>query len=300
MMNPLRKFHALLSRLPIGGITGLCLAMVLVFGVIDHATGRDLSFSIFYVLPVTAACWYGNKRQGVAVALISAAVWLMVDLNSGHAYSYAIVPFWNAAVRLGFFAIILNLLAALRRLLRREEAAARMDTLTAVWNTRGFMDNAQGLWALAQRHQHTTAVAYVDLDNFKAVNDARGHAEGDAVLRDVAGAMVRSVRTSDVVGRLGGDEFAILLPETSCDGAACVITKLRGEILRLAEAREWPITPSIGVVVLCAPYPTLQEALKLADGLMYRVKQGGKNSMLIEPFQVTSDLSFKAMATASL
>lgn len=273
--------HARLSRMTVNAITVLGLGLILIFGLIDHVTGYDLSFSIFYVVPVAVASWYGNRNRGLAIALASAAVWLAVDLAAGHPYTYAIIPFWNVTVRLGFFLIISRLLTMLRHQLQREKNNARTDTLTAVWNTRGFMDNAQSVWALAQRHRHTTCIAYVDIDNFKAVNDARGHTEGDAVLRAVADTLVGAVRSTDLVGRLGGDEFAVLLPETSRDGGELVIAKLRNELITLAQARGWPITPSIGVVVIHPPYPSLQEALRAADGLMYRVKRSGKNSVLI-------------------
>ncbi len=108
----------------------------------------------------------------------------------------------------------MNLLTAQRRALIREMENARIDTLTGLRNTRSFPEEAESLWNLATRHGHPTSLAYLDLNNFKTVNDVYGHAVGNEVLRAVASTLSASFRRTDVLGRLGGDEFAVFLPET--------------------------------------------------------------------------------------
>jgi diguanylate cyclase (GGDEF)-like protein len=257
-------------------------AFVGILGVVDYATGYELSFSIFYLTPIGIASWYVSGILGVWLALLSATVWFFVVLIGGHGYTNTMIPFWNSAVRFGFFVLVVQLLSAQRLSLIREMENARIDALTGVRNAKGFLADAETLWNLAKRHGHSTTLAYLDLDNFKNVNDAYGHAEGDAALRTVASTLSERLRLTDVLGRLGGDEFAVLLPETPRDGAAQVLHEVHDAVFRLARERGWPITVSIGVVVLHPPHLALDEALRAADALMYRSKQAGKNRVLIE------------------
>jgi two-component system, cell cycle response regulator len=137
------------------------------------------------------------------------------------------------------------------------------------------------------RHGRTTSLAYLDLDNFKLLNDTQGHAAGDAALKAVAATLTDTVRSTDVVGRLGGDEFAVLLPETPFQGATLVLERVHDCIVRLAQERGWPIAVSVGAVVIRPPYPPLTEALRAADRLMYRAKRAGKSRVVIEPAPVS-------------
>ena len=161
---------------------------------------------------------------------------------------------------------------------------ARLDGLTGVMNGHAFEEGAQTILRIAARYGRPTVMGYIDLDNFKSVNDTLVHAEGDHVLRTVASILSKSVRSADLIGRLGGDEFAILLPETTCSGAATMFKNLREGLLKEARERVWPIGFSIGVAVFRTVPSSVDEAIKLADALMYRVKNGGKNNILLEEF----------------
>jgi diguanylate cyclase (GGDEF)-like protein len=282
--NMLKTIDSLLHGMSANRLLGVCMLSVGLLGAIDHATGYELSFSVFYIAPVAAASWYSNRRSGVVVAVASAVTWMIVDWTSGHRHSNIIILFWNAAVRLIFFLIVSELLCRLRHHLDKEKALARKDPLTSALNANAFMDVARTLFDLARRYGHTTALGYVDLDNFKRVNDTQGHAEGDRVLASVAEMLLRSVRRTDVVARLGGDEFGVLLPETSRAGAEQLFGKVRSQLLQQAKDSGWPITPSIGVAVFRVPPSSPDEALVMADTLMYRVKNMGKNGILTEEF----------------
>jgi diguanylate cyclase (GGDEF)-like protein len=282
--NMFETIDSLLHGMGTNRLLGVCMLFVGLLGAIDHVTGYEWSFSIFYIAPVAAASWYGNRRSGVAVAVASAITWMTVDWTSGHRYSSVIILFWNAGVRLGFFLIVSGILYRLRFHLDRERALAKKDGLTAALNGKAFIEAARTLFDLARRYGHTTALGYVDLDNFKRVNDTRGHAEGDRALISIAELLLRSVRRTDVVGRLGGDEFGVLLPETSRAGAEQLFGKVRGQVLQQAKDAGWPITLSIGLAVFRVPPPSAEEGLTMADMLMYQVKKMGKNGILIEEF----------------
>jgi len=271
-------FQNLPAEIPIGIVLLISLIFSGLLGVLDHLTGYEISFSIFYLAPVAFSSWYGNRRSGLILSLVSAVVWLIVDATAGHQYRSVFILIWNSGVRFGFFVIVTWLLTAIRRNLIREKENSRIDQLTGVRNMNGFLEEAESLWELARRHNHQITIGYMDLDNFKAVNDSMGHSEGDTLLKAVAAAMQSSLRSTDILGRLGGDEFAAVLPETDKPGAEEVFRKTQETLTGVASRHGWPVTLSIGAVVVKSSCPlSLTEALKYADELMYTAKGEGKN-----------------------
>ncbi|WP_372677404.1 GGDEF domain-containing protein [Desulfosarcina sp.] len=265
-------------------VTTACLLLVLVLAALDHATGYELSFSIFYLLPIAFTTWYARMVHGVLLSIVSASVWLIVDITAGNQYSQSFIPLWNAGVRFLFFVVTAWLLTTVRDQLEKERSMARLDGLTGVMNGFAFTESAQTVLRIADRFDRPTAIGYIDLDNFKRVNDTLGHAEGDKVLKTVASVLSTCVRKADLVGRLGGDEFVVLLPETTYSGAATVFGNMRESLLKKAGEKGWPIGLSIGVAVFLTAPSNLNEAIRLADTLMYRVKKSGKNQLLIEAY----------------
>jgi diguanylate cyclase (GGDEF)-like protein len=264
-------------------IERLAIIVALLAGVAtsDYLTGPQISFSIFYLLPVAAASWYGPTRLMAPVCVASAACWFGVDLISID-YDNFVVPIWNAAVRLGFFAITAALLSKLRKVLKRQSMLADTDSLTGVMNRRGFERRCRFVFQISERHSRTVSIAYLDVDNFKEVNDKYGHRVGDEVLKKVASILLGRLRQSDLVARIGGDEFAILLPETGAEGAKTLIAGVQAELRNLADRREWPIGFSLGIVVFDAPFPPLLDALDSADRLMYSVKNRSAGGFAVE------------------
>lgn len=258
------------------------LALLASVGTLDYLTGYELSFSVFYLLPIALATWYTPQWAGYFFSCLSAMVWLVADHTAGHNYSNDLIPFWNAGVRLSFFLVTSYLLGELKTRLRHEQTLARTDGLTGILNSRAFKDLSRHLFELAARHHHPAVLGYIDLDDFKAVNDRSGHSEGDRVLKTVTNVLTRCVRATDAVGRLGGDEFAILLPETGYAGARMVFGRIREELAQERADGSLPIGFSIGVAVFSSVPSTIDEALKIADRLMYRVKMAGKDNVIYE------------------
>jgi diguanylate cyclase (GGDEF)-like protein len=273
----MRNLDRFFRRTPRPVTLAISILLVAAVSYVDRVTGYELSFSIFYLIPISLTAWYVGRTTGQAMSVISALAWLAVDVASGRDYSSAFVPFWNAAVRLGFFVLVAALLASLRRHLRLEESLARVDGLTGVMTGRSFQQSAAEVIGLASRTESPFSLIYVDLDDFKKVNDTRGHAEGDRALKAVATALMQSVRRTDLIGRLGGDEFAVLLPDTDDAGAREVIEKIRSNLASTAADSGWPIGASIGAAVYLTPSEDTEEAIARADDLMYRAKASGKN-----------------------
>lgn len=248
-------------------------------GVVDFLMGYEMAFSVFYVLPVALVTWLTSRRLGLMTSLAGAFVWLGADVATGHPYSYPLIPIWNTLIRLAFFVIITLLLSALKRTTEREREFARIDNLTGAVNPRFFYDLAQMEIDRFQRYEHPFTLAYIDLDNFKTVNDQFGHPTGDQVLRIVASSARKYLRKTDVIARLGGDEFALLLPETNEESARVALSKIQDGLLEEMRIGNWPITFSIGVLTCSAAPHTTEELVRMADELMYSVKHDSKNSI---------------------
>jgi diguanylate cyclase (GGDEF)-like protein len=157
-----------------------------------------------------------------------------------------------------------------------ERTYARIDYLTGITNSRAFKEMAKNEINRCARFGRPLTIAYIDIDNFKQVNDTLGHSHGDDLLQLVAKTIRDNTRSMDVVSRVGGDEFAILFPETNDENAKTAVNKLRNKLLYVIKNNNWPETFSFGVVRCYQPCD-LDELIKKADNLMYSVKGSGKN-----------------------
>src|SRR3954452_17239767 len=130
-------------------------------------------------------------------------------------------------------------------------------------NRRAFVAALHRESARNRRFPRPLTLAYLDVDDFKRINDTQGHAAGDALLLAVAQLMENSVRDVDSVGRLGGDEFAILMPETDADDSKVAIRKVETK-LKESAVRQWPVTFSIGVVTFEKVPDSADEMVRMA------------------------------------
>ena len=178
------------------------------------------------------------------------------------------------------------LLRALNRVASVAEQAL-LDPLTNIANRRGFEGSLVAELERSERHGHPCALVIVDLDDFKQVNDTRGHDVGDEVLVTVASRLQTLVRSPDTVARLGGEEFALLLPETDFPGALIVAERARAAL----EAESIPMTRDGDVLrvtasfgVACFPAsPDRAALLREADEALYAAKRLGKNRVVAAP-----------------
>jgi diguanylate cyclase (GGDEF)-like protein len=181
-------------------------------------------------------------------------------------------------ITLGRLAHAVTTTLELRRAMNRIRDLALIDILTGVPNRAALIQAIEKSVARQTRQGAPFSLLYLDLDGFKAINDAHGHAEGDAALREVASILTDTLRVDDTVGRLGGDEFAALLAYAGAD-AATVAERLRSSVESRMSARGWPVTASIGVKSFATPPIGAHAALAAADRLMYAAKAAGKNQV---------------------
>jgi diguanylate cyclase (GGDEF)-like protein len=197
----------------------------------------------------------------------------------GHETSHVLIAVWNALVRMAFFGLSVEAVARLRASLERERQLARTDALTGLLNGRVFRELVAVERERAIRYAHGLALAYVDVDNFKWVNDRLGHQGGDRVLSTLGELLRTRLRKTDTSARLGGDEFAVLMPETNAANAEIAMGKLRDELAQLAAREGWPISLSVGIVEFTKPPADVDAMLRVVDGLMYEAKRGGKDAI---------------------
>jgi diguanylate cyclase (GGDEF)-like protein len=215
------------------------------YGVVAMGTVMTACYLLFVELP-------GLTTSGLFFAAIMAAftmVCAMASANSWAAYDRQVI------------------------LIRTQETLASTDPLTGIPNRRAFIERVSGAvndaaWG------HRTVVCLVDLDGFKAVNDAGGHAAGDAMLKAVGSALGAAVRETDTVARLGGDEFAVLADISVATSGEMLAERLRAAVAQVGNSLG--VTASVGVAEV-EPGDDVEDLMHRADAAMYRSKTDGGN-----------------------
>ena len=273
-----------------GGLLVAGWLLVMAVGILDYAAGNNFEVDIFYLLPILAVTWYGNQAAGIATSVFAAAVFAIVDGASRQLSLHWALATWNALVESGFFLIVVMLLSTVKRYAHQLEDLATQDPLTGVANRRSFAQSARLEIGRCERQGSPFAVVYVDIDDFKAINDIHGHNAGDALLHQVAVIIQKHIRDIDTVARLGGDEFAVLLPAVDAEGSRQVIERIRRSLLEAMRDKDWPVTFSIGVVAFFRPPASLEDMVECVDTLMYSVKRSGKNGIAFESWPAPEDI----------
>jgi diguanylate cyclase (GGDEF)-like protein len=258
--------------LPLFGVLLVAVALLAVLGIIDYTSSADLSFLVFYLAPVFLVTLRSGLWPGVLMSVAGTAVWFLANTSLFEGSSADLLPIWNLAEVLCVFVFFTYLLSALVEALRYERTMSRFDPLTGVANRRYFREMLDLEISRARRYRRPFSLVYMDLDDFKVVNDLHGHATGDALLRAVADAIVLSTRDVDTPGRLGGDEFGLILPEAGHDAAQTALLKLQARIAAEMDKNGWPVTATLGAVTYGDPIVSAEEMIALADRQMYARK----------------------------
>lgn len=258
------------------------ISLTLLIGYLDYHTGIELRVFPLYFVPVGLVAWRAGRIPGFLLSLVAISVWELSNLLAGMHYRTPFIAYWNATVQWGSLVAFAILLGRLRSLMDQARALSRVDALTGLSNSRAFFELLASETARARRYQYPLTVVYIDLDNFKLVNDSRGHQAGDEVLVLTARLLRSGCRASDSVARLGGDEFALLLPETQLEDARTLLTRLQQSIRSQMKERALPVTASVGAVTFEAIPTQTEDLVKRADALMYQVKSSGKDAFRIE------------------
>jgi len=277
-----RDLTAQIRRLPLWAVVAASFALTATLSAVDWITGRDVSFLVFYLVPIGFASWFAGSRWGITVALSCGLVWYLEDVMGKESAPSIYLMVWNLATKGIFLIVISRLFSRLKSAMDNEAKMARTDPLTGVANRRVLFDIIEHEIGAMTRNRSPLSLAFIDLDNFKAVNDSIGHDAGDEVLRAVVRGMKSVLRGMDLVARVGGDEFVVLLPDTDSFPAAEVADRLRKAVLNEMEKGMWPCDISIGLVTCQVPPCDPDELLARADKLMYQAKKMGRGRTVHE------------------
>ena len=259
--------------------TAVGIGSIGLLGVIDYLTGNEITFSLFYFAPIVVVTWAVHQDAGLLMSLLSALTLLGAEIAAGQTYSSPTIYVWNTLIRAVFYIIVTYLVSELHHARREEQLAARTDFVTGAANARYFHELLQMEINRIQRYPHPITVVYIDIDNFKLVNDLFGHKVGDDVLRRIATELKAQLRRTDIVARVGGDEFALLLPSTHQQEAKVVLSKVQTNLVEVMKQRNWPVTFSMGAVTCVSPPHSPEQLINMADELMYEVKNSTKNNV---------------------
>jgi diguanylate cyclase (GGDEF)-like protein len=171
---------------------------------------------------------------------------------------------------------------ALREKLRNQ---ALRDPLTGLYNRRYMEDILQRFVRLAERENREISLMMMDLDHFKRLNDERGHAFGDQVLRESAVVLLGSLRETDIVCRYGGEEIVVIMPDCPPERAVDKAETLRTRIEELSNTHGASISASFGVASVPHTSQSLPDVLAAADAALYKAKQNGRNQVVMAPLR---------------
>ena len=273
-----RLFEALETRGPLFS-TVVGIVIVGFLGLIDYVTGNELTLSLFYLLPIVFVTWLVDRNTGLFLSFISGLTLLSAETAAGQTYSRPIFYVLNTLVRTSFYVVVVYLITELQQSRREEQLAARTDYVTGAVNARYFNELLQMEISRIRRYPHPITLVYLDIDNFKLINDLFGHSIGDDVLRCIATELKSQLRITDTVARLGGDEFVLLLPSTRQPESRLVVSKVYANLIEKMRERNWPVTFSMGAVSCeFSPY-SAEQLVNMADELMYEVKNSTKNDI---------------------
>lgn len=261
----------------------LGVAFMIIAGVADVMAPEAYMFGFLYMITIAFTTWFAGKKAGLIISVCCTALWA-TDRIIADIYPYI----WNVLSALVSFCIVSILLSKMRMMFELERTLSRRDPLTGVMSLRAFSEFAEYEILRHRRKCSPFSVAYLDLDNFKLINDRFGHKKGDELLKVVVKCLVANLRNTDVIARMGGDEFMIFFPETNQIAAKVVTQKVKEGLLQLSVDSKWPTTFSMGVLTCTQGDCSLDEVISRADKLMYEVKDAGKNDVRYAEFQMNT------------
>ena len=269
----------------------LLVAALAAVGLLDYVTGPWFSFALFYVLPVLVAAWWLGSGPALLAGITAGIAWFAAEAW-GHRGEPTRVLMWNSMSRLLMLVAMAVMLVRIREdrqrlkqanarlgeLLDGAQRLAREDPLTGLPNRRAFLERLTEETSRARRAGVPVCIAYLDVDNFKNLNDKRGHVEGDEFLRRIARAIKETVRSSDIAARLGGDEFAVLFADARRIAVEPLAHRLLARVRALGD--RYPgldLGASVGMAWYENAPDQPEKLLQRADGAMYSAKSAGKH-----------------------
>lgn len=244
------------------------------------------SFDVFYCVPILHAARLSSIRAlrrsdsklPLIIGIFVGIVWTTGEFLAVYPDYPWSVWLLNTFARSVTFTVIGRVMAKVWR----EREASRKDMLTDLANRLEFTERFAIEQSRSDRSGKPYSLLFIDIDQFKSLNDEQGHHIGDEALKSLSAILTNNSRAGDVVCRFGGDEFALLFPET--DDTSCAM--LASRIIEVAKAefqnKGWPIALSVGCVTGSGSSQSIEELLQIADGKMYSMKKEARTQLRID------------------
>ena len=276
-MNVITKITEWDNKLFKFGIAAFALFFITGVAIIDFNTGYKTAVSLLYLVPIILTAWFSWRPTAFLIAGLSGVSDSVVNIIMRK--PYADINTLNSLTQFVFFGVFTYVLLELKKSQGILRKLSRTDSLTGLVNSGYFFEIGNGEIQRTLRYKHPFSVVYIDVDNFKTVNDTIGHSAGDALLRKIAENVRSTIRSTDTMARMGGDEFAILMPETNDKAAGSAIGRIQNSLLSINMPKGAQVTFSMGVFTGNECHSSFNEVIKAADKLMYAAKHSGKNKV---------------------
>jgi diguanylate cyclase (GGDEF)-like protein len=276
-------FLILFDRLPLWSFEASPLVGTVLISLAAYFGGSETAaaYAMYYFWVAASACYFLRPAVAATHLVLASAGYGIVLIALGD----ATVPVLKWAVATGTLLVAGTLITALQsqteKTLTQLGAAARTDSLTGLANRRELEQRFAGELERSTRGGRPLSIVVLDLDWFKEFNDRFGHAAGDRALVQLAQALRRATRTSDVVARLGGEEFAVLAPETDELEGYQLAERLRAEVRATFARQPEKMTVSCGVASFPVHGITAGELLHSADRALYEAKEAGRDRSVV-------------------
>lgn len=269
--------------------TSAAVVVVIALGFLESTLVAGFDWALLYLPPVAAVGWIVGSLPGLMVGLAAGIVRWFLGLGTVGALLSPTVLLAAVGAAVGYIERDRRNTKRFRQfvhgLLERQAETVRRDPLTDITNRRGFFEQLHVEFARWERGGPPFGVIYVDLDNFKQVNDRYGHEQGDRLLRDVAQAIKRNVKETDVPARIGGDEFVILCWNAGPEALRKVADRLHQRMQEVgSDYADVDFGLSLGVACFQEPPENADDVVRWADAAMYKAKHSaGEPVVLWQP-----------------
>ena len=226
---------------------------------------------------------------GTMIAMAASVLLTQIVMKVFHrpevGFAFAMSAFIPMVTAFPIFWYSIGLLQTIYRLEKESKRLATFDILTGLMSRQAWLRSSRNLYKLSIRNNDIASIAYIDIDNFKRINDTYGHSGGDEVLKQFGALLRKLSRESDLIGRIGGEEFVILLPQTHLRGAVHMLNRIRLATQNMETVYSGTtihFTISIGLSRYAPENPVdFEKLIQQADHALYKAKNSGKNSIAI-------------------
>jgi diguanylate cyclase (GGDEF)-like protein len=242
----------------------------------------EIIFSLLYIIPLSLTLWFSNRIFSIIVFVIIIFYYLTINIIYIRSLDLFII---DVILKVFCFIYIFVLLIIRKNLFIKEQKNARTDKLTNVLNRFSLYEKLSYEINASRRNKFPLTVSYIDLDNFKSINDNKGHKEGDKLLMHFTSEIAGNLRQTDYISRLGGDEFFLVLPNTVIENSKILLNKLYMNINEMFIRFNWN---EVSMSMVCCfsheNIPDFDKIISIADKEMYNIKTSGKNDIRYNEF----------------